>query len=236
MAQHEVADLGGDALGAFDQDSVFKAVEDDQFGIGHRLIAGAGTDSMDDRQPSRFEEPHPLRMVPTFVWRGEVAAQVREPLNAGIVGALDAMRRGAPGAAWQSDQALHEHDAFGEPVACIDEAAAAALAYSKIGHAGFAIPACRANVNAPGADTVNFHDPRPQTAIVRPPVTEPTADNTDRVVVRVSAGTLLVFPAWPRHSVDAKRGGEARISVSFNVMLASDAEPISKPLWQSDRA
>ena len=87
-----------------------------------------------------------------------------------------------------------------------------------------------------GADTVNFHDPRPQTAIMRPPVTELTADNTDQVVVQVSAGTLLVFPAWLQHSVDANRGGEARISVSFNVMLASYAERMSKPLWQPDRA
>ena len=160
------------------------------------------------REPSRFEESHPLRMFPTFVWRGEVAAQTRDPLNAGMVGALDEMRGGAPapGAAWQSDQALHEHDTFGELVACVDEAAAAALAHLKIGHDGFAITACWANVNAPGAghamhshpnnllsgiyyvtapvgaDTVNFHDPRPQTAIMRPPVTELTADNTDQVV------------------------------------------------------
>ena len=34
-------------------------------------------------------------MFPTFVWRGEVAAHVRDPLNAGIVGALDEMRGGA---------------------------------------------------------------------------------------------------------------------------------------------
>ena len=213
-------------------------------------------------EPSRFEESHPLRMFPTVVWRGEVAAQTRDPLNAGIVGALDAMRGGAPapGAAWQSDQALHEHDAFGELVACIDEAAAAALAHLKIGHGGFAITACWANVNAPGAghavhshpnnllsgvyyvatpggaDTVNFHDPRPQTAIMRPPVTELTADNTDQVVVQVSAGTLLVFPAWLQHSIDANRGGAARISVSFNIMLASYAGRMSEPLWQPDRA
>ena len=219
---------------------------------------------MGAREPSRFEESHPLRMFPTFVWRGEVAAAIRDPLNAGIVGALDGMRGAlpplAPGAAWQSDQALHEHDAFGELVACVDEAAAATLAHLKIGHAGFAITACWANVNAPGAghamhshpnnllsgvyyvttpdgaDTVNFHDPRPQTAIMRPPVTELTADNTDQVVVRVSAGTLLVFPAWLQHSVDANRGGEARISISFNIMLASYAELMSKPLWQPDRA
>lgn len=48
------------------------------------------------REPSRFEESHPLRMFPTFVWRGEVAAQTRDPLNTGIVGALDSMRSALP--------------------------------------------------------------------------------------------------------------------------------------------
>ncbi len=46
------------------------------------------------------------------------------------------------------------------------------------------------------ADTVNFHDPRSQTGIIRPPVTELTAENTDQVVVKVSDGTLLMFPSW----------------------------------------
>ena len=46
-----------------------------------------------------------------------------------------------------------------------------------------------------GADTINFHDPRVQTALIRPPVTALTADNTDQVVVRVREGTLLLFPA-----------------------------------------
>lgn len=41
-----------------------------------------------------------------------------------------------------------------------------------------------------GADTINFHDPRPQTAIIRPPVTELTAYNMDQVVLPVNEGTL----------------------------------------------
>jgi len=50
----------------------------------------------------------------------------------------------------------------------------------------------------PGADTINVHDSRPQTAIMRPPVTELTAFNTDQVVVGVEEGTLLVFPCAGR--------------------------------------
>ncbi len=82
-----------------------------------------------------------------------------------------------------------------------------------------------------GADTVNFHDPRSQTGIIRPPVTELTAENTDQVVVKVSDGTLLMVPSWLPHSVDASGSDETRISVSFNVMPSAYTERMSNPLW-----
>ena len=78
---------------------------------------------------------------------------------------------------------------------------------------------------------MNFHDPRAQTAIIRPPVTDLTADNPDQVVVTVRDGTLLLFPAWLVHSVDANRSDELRISVSFNLMFRTYAETMSKPMW-----
>ncbi len=73
---------------------------------------------------------------------------------------------------------------------------------------------------SPGANTINFHDPRSQAAVIRPPVTALTGANTDQVVVRVSPGTLLVFPSYLQHSVDAN-GSE---STSFTAEL-------SRPLW-----
>ena len=85
----------------------------------------------------------------------------------------------------------------------------------------------------PGADTINFHDPRSQTGIIRPPVTELTAANTDQVVLRVHNGTLLVFPSWLQHSVDANAGESERISISFNVMFSSFSERLTRPLWQA---
>ena len=73
-------------------------------------------------------------------------------------------------------------------------------------------------------NTINFHDPRPQTEIIKPPVTELTAENTDQVVVKVRNGTLVVFPSWLVHSVDANRSDETRLSISFNVMFSAYAE------------
>ena len=82
-----------------------------------------------------------------------------------------------------------------------------------------------------GADTINFHDPRPQADIIKPPVTELTAENTDQVVVTVTNGTLLLFPSWLAHSVDANSSDEIRTSICFNVMLSDFAETVSQPLW-----
>ena len=83
----------------------------------------------------------------------------------------------------------------------------------------------------PGADTINFHDPRIQTGIIRPPIMELTAGNTDQVVVKVKNGTLLVFPSYLQHSVDPSTSDGQRISVSFNIMFSSFAENLSRPLW-----
>jgi hypothetical protein len=47
----------------------------------------------------------------------------------------------------------------------------------------------------------------------------------------VTNGTLLMFPSYLEHSVDANRCEEERISVSFNIMFSSFTEKLSKPLW-----
>jgi len=169
------------------------------------------------------------------------------------------MRRELPplghGEAWQSGHGLHEQAEFSGLVAFVEVALDAVLDFLRIKNAAAAITGCWANINAPGAahrmhthpnnflsgvyyvqvgshnNTINFHDPRTQPAIIRPPVTELTSYNTDQVVTTVDAGTLIIFPAWLPHSVDPNRGETARISVSFNVMFKSFAETIGEPLW-----
>jgi ectoine hydroxylase-related dioxygenase (phytanoyl-CoA dioxygenase family) len=49
--------------------------------------------------------------------------------------------------------------------------------------------------------------------------------------MRVRNGTLLIFPAYLQHSVDANASEEERISISFNIMFSDFTENISKPLW-----
>ena len=167
------------------------------------------------------------------------------------------MRRDRPaaGEGWQSATTLHEQEALRELVACVGHAARSVLRFLRIGDDELQITGCWATVLArsaahrlhshpnnflsavyyvrvhPGADTINFHDPRAQTGIIRPPVAALTAENTDQVVVKVTDGTLLLFPSWLQHSVDASTAERERISISFNLMFPSFAEHLAKPLW-----
>lgn len=214
-----------------------------------------------DRSP--FPESRALRMFPTVVWKAELEPDVWRPIDEAVMGALAELAAPlaelAPGESWQSAPRLHERADLGRLVARILDEAQRVLDHLKVGRAGLAITGCWANVSArgaghrmhshpnnylsgvyyvrtqAGADTINFHDPRAQTAIVRPPTTELTADNADQVVVTVAAGTLLLFPAWLPHSVDPNRGDGARVSVSFNLMLSPYVETMSAPGWEGGR-
>lgn len=216
------------------------------------------------KQPEqRFQNSDILRMFPTFVWKAELRPEVYKPINDSILRTLGEI--GAPladlmsGDSWQSGHGLHELDRFREVVVCINEAAESVLEYLNVGHESFKITGCWANVSAPGAghrvhnhpnnhlsgvyyvrtnhgaNTINFLDPRPQTAIIRPPVTELTAENTEQVVVNVEDGTLLMFPAWLQHSVDPNHSDRPRISIGFNIMFPAYAEVMARPLWVPGR-
>ena len=200
-----------------------------------------------------------IPMFPTLLWKIAIKPELRDVIDAGVLAMLQSMRRDLPrlepGRGWQSEQALHEREELRDLVACIGNATRSILRFLKIGHEAFEITGCWATVLAtgaphkahshpnnylsgvyyirtpPGADTINFHDPRNQAGVIRPPVVELTAENTDQVVVRVANGTLLLFPSYLEHSVDANPSNEERISISFNIMFSSFTEKLSKPLW-----
>ncbi len=214
---------------------------------------------MVETHAANFEASDVLRVFPTFVWKAQVTPSVRQGIENEVLAKLDEMRRDAgepaPGRGWQSEKDLHHLDEFHRLVACIHDATKSVLEFLKTSDDAFEITGLWANMNPKGvahpvhghpnnflsgvyymrthegADTVNFHDPRPQTGIIRPPITELTAENTDQVVVRVDDGTLLMFPSWLPHSVDASGSDETRISVSFNIMFSAYTEKMSKPLW-----
>jgi uncharacterized protein (TIGR02466 family) len=200
-----------------------------------------------------------IPMFPTLLWKIQVKPELRDAIDAKILAALGNMRRDLPrlesGHGWQSEQTLHDREGFQDLVACVGNATRSILRFLQIGHEAFEITGCWATVLArgaahkahshpnnylsgayyvrthPGADTINFHDPRNQAGVIRPPVVKLTAENTDQVVVKVTNGTLLLFPAYLEHSVDANTSEEERVSISFNIMFSSFTEKLSKPLW-----
>jgi uncharacterized protein (TIGR02466 family) len=211
------------------------------------------------RSGPRIESSDVVTMFPSLVWKLQIEPGLRDALRANILAAIAGMRAGLPalahGDGWQSGHLLHQRDDFGEFVECALQGVASVLRFLRIGEEACEITGCWASVLAaggahrlhshpnnflsgayyvctwPGADTINFHDPRRQAAVIRPPVVELTAQNTDQVVVRVRDGTLLLFPSYLEHSVDANASRHERVSVSFNVMFSAFAERLSKPLW-----
>ncbi len=201
-----------------------------------------------------------LSIFPTFVWTIQSTPDFYNKVNTKILKALKGLNPDlasiSPGGSWQSHQQLHKHKEFNDLVPRILATAKTVLQFLKINYDAIEITGCWANINSTGAshaihshpnnflsgvyylqtpagaDTVNFHDPRPQTGIIRPPVAELTAQNTDQVVVNVSEGALLMFPAYLCHSVSPNESDKNRISISFNLMFSLFAENLSEPLWR----
>jgi uncharacterized protein (TIGR02466 family) len=208
-----------------------------------------------------IEDSGVLSVFPTFVWKVQSTSEFYMKVNAKILEVLNTVNPGLAdipaGGSWQSEQQLHKREEFVDLIACIRTTAKIVLRFLKVSYDAIEITGCWANINAPGAshpmhshpnnflsgvyyvqtrpgaDTVNFHDPRPQAGVIRPPITELTAQNTDQVVVQVSDGTLLMFPAYLAHSVSRNESDAVRISISFNIMFSLFAETLGRPLWGS---
>jgi uncharacterized protein (TIGR02466 family) len=187
-------------------------------------------------------------MFPTLVWKVQLERNLHRQIDAQVLAVLARLRGPlpplAPGHGWQSIQTLHTLEEFRDLASCVHRVVAGILRFLKVGYGAFEISACWATVLAtgaahrvhhhpnnylgavyylrthPGADTINFHDPRTQTGVIQPPVVKLTADNTDQVVVRVRSGTLLVFPAYLQHSVDANTTAESADSFAPILMTS----------------
>ena len=202
-----------------------------------------------------------ISIFPTCVWKIQLSSGLSQTLNSKIFQVINQINPDLaeipPGESWQSGQDLHDREQLADLISCTQSTAQTILQFLKVAYDSIEITGCWANINAsgashaihshpnnflsgiyyvsthPGADSVNFHDPRPQTSIIRPPVTELTSQNTDQVVVTVSDGMLLMFPSYLAHSVAPNESGKLRISISFNMMFSHYAERLSRPLWGS---
>lgn len=199
-----------------------------------------------------------IPMFPTLLWKLSLKPSLRDAIDTKVIALLERLRRNLPtlesGEGWQSERALHEREELKELVSCVGHVAASILRFLRVGY-NVEITGCWATVLAPGAmhrshshpnnflsgvyyvrvqpgsDAIAFHDPRRQTYVIRPPVLDLTSSNTDQVVIGLTNGTLLMFPSYLEHSVDANMSAGERISVSFNLMFSAFTEKLSKPLW-----
>jgi len=74
----------------------------------------------------------------------------------------------------------------------------------------------------PGAGSIAFRDPRPQTQILAPAVSELTPVNRVHYPIQAEEGKLLLFPSWLEHVVQANNCNSERISFAFNVTLRGE--------------
>ena len=225
------------------------------------LIYAAWNAGIGQYAQQMFDTPDLLQIFPSFVWRARLKTDVYTSINKSILSNLSGI--GAPlahlkpGESWQSDHNLHEREQFGSVTSWMKTAADNVLHYLKVINTGAHLTGCWANVNAPGAshrlhshrnnylsgvyyvqasdgaNTINFFDPRAQAGVIRPPVSALIPENTEQVVLKVQEGMIMIFPAWLQHSVDANLSSQARISLSFNIMLSNFAELMARPHWKS---
>ncbi|MGI9265217.1 MAG: 2OG-Fe(II) oxygenase family protein [Gammaproteobacteria bacterium] len=217
---------------------------------------------MKENPDSPIEKSGTLKLFPTYVWATQLKRSAFEPINADILGRLDKIQSAQPELAqagqWQTAQDLHKHpelkgltDVIGLAVKEICDSMT--LIYDR-----FDITACWANVShkgfphrqhihpnnylsgayyvrtAPGADSINFHDPRPQAGMIAPPARDQNRSNPDMITLDVREGMLALFPAWLLHSVNPNLSDEIRVSVAFNIMFPSFGTKMAGPLWQGD--
>ena len=205
-----------------------------------------------------FSAVEMLSLFPAFVWKADLKPEGVPSLNDAIMRGLTALGAPlgglAPGANWQSDHALHQNPAFAPLTRHVSAAADQLLDVLHIPQK-LMITGCWANVNAPGtghrlhshrnnylsgayyvqvqdgADSINFYDPKPQAGVMRPATSQPTEYNTEVAMVRVTTGSLILFPAWLQHAVDINRSKSVRVSMSFNLMFSQFAEEMARPGW-----
>lgn len=198
-------------------------------------------------------------VFPAYLWIHDLRLDLDRPLNQSLSDMLDKLTsprpERVPGANRQTDQTLHLLPEFSELVKIFNFASEQVLETPEVEHQGFQITGCWANVGPKesvhvphlhpnnylsgiyyvhtkdGADQVTFHEPRAVTEIIAPRLRKANACNYVEHSIRVMPGRLVLFPAWPVHSVPPNRSDSLRISISFDIMFNNFAETVARPKW-----
>lgn len=209
-----------------------------------------------------FEKVGVQEIFATPVWIVDLKPDHADALNRDLLAAIEALILPLPSGMslgqtnWQTDPNLQDLPQFTDFISLVEKAAHAAAEYLKLRSTDLTVTGCWANINPPGAHNpphihpnnylsgvyyvatppgegrITFEDPRAQTQIMMPPVTEPTLNNGNLVNFGVKAGRLLMFPAWLAHSVPVNRSQMNRVSISFNLMFRNFIRDASPAMWK----
>ena len=83
-----------------------------------------------------------------------------------------------------------------------------------------------------GANSITFHDPRPQAVAIYPKTTRPVPELSTQMSMETKPGRMVLFPSWHRHSVPRNNSDQERLSISLNVMLTDYLEKHASPNWK----
>jgi uncharacterized protein (TIGR02466 family) len=203
-----------------------------------------------------------LQIFPTLVWASQLKPEVAERINTVFTEKIDAARTRQPElkrqGKWQTDQRLHTLPELAEFCDVVTGIARHVLDTDRIRYRDIRITGCWANIGFPGSrhgahahpnnyfsgvyyvaappggNTITFIDPRPQAGVMVPPGDRLSPRIAQKMTLDVRSGSLLLFPAWLFHSVDANRAEDERISIAFNLMFTPYSADMSAPLWQGN--
>jgi len=205
-----------------------------------------------------------MKLFPTYVWATQLKPEAFKPINEGVERYLRELAEQRPALSasgqWQTAQDLHRQTAFAGLLAIVEASARGICDSLTLIYDRLEVTGCWANVShrgfphrqhfhpnnylsgayyvrtAPGADSISFHDPRPQAGMLVPPARDQDLANPDQVSLDVHDGMLVMFPAWLQHSVPPNQSEVTRISVAFNLMFPEFGVKMAGPLWQGDAA
>lgn len=198
-------------------------------------------------------------LFPSVIWIHDLEPGIAEPLNQRLAAELDrltAPRPARPSNTWQTDQTLHLRSEFQELLEIFRAAAIGVMGRLEVDYGEIEFTGCWANLNGrggihpshnhpnnylsgvyyvqlpPGADSIQFHEPRPQVTMIAPKVKRYNRFNSTLTNVQVKPGRLILFPAWLVHSVAPNPSDQLRMSISFNVFFTNYMEQIARPKWE----
>lgn len=212
--------------------------------------------------PSPFAKSNTLAFFPTYLWAHDLTPQDRDAIDASITARLKNLLPAdgqlAIGRSYQTRTDMQNDPAFARLLELAERGARDTLAFLDYAQMPLRVTGCWANVSPPGvhhpehvhpnnvisgvyylrapegANTINFHDPRPQAHVISPPVAKETQKHASTVHLGAAPGRMFLFPAWMRHSVNTNTSREVRVSVAFNFMFENFVDAASKPRFDGN--